>query len=175
MHALSIKKHTKLLIILAAAALLAWAAVYLFPPAPRVAPETEFTLLDGRKLTLQSLRGRPVLVSFWATTCPPCVEELPDLIQLYRDWHPQGFELIAVAMPYDPPVLVQQFVRQHGVPYPVALDVQGKVTSAFGGVPYAPTAFVIAPDGKTELHYVGRLDIAKARRIIARHLTKPGV
>lgn len=169
-----LKKHTKLLVILAVAAVLAWAATYLFPPAPRVPPETEFTLLDGSKITLQSLRGRPVLVSFWATSCPPCVEELPDFIQLYREWQPQGFELIAVAMPYDPPILVQQFVRQHNVPYPVALDVQGRVTSAFGGVPYVPTVFVIAPNGKTELSYTGRLDMAKARRIISRYLKEPG-
>ncbi len=169
-----LKKHTKLLIILAAAAVLAWATIYLFPPAPRVPPETEFTLMDGSKVTLQSLRGRPVLVSFWATTCPPCVEELPDLIQLYRDLHPQGFELIAVAMPYDPPIQVQDFVQRHNVPYPVAIDVQGKVTSAFGGVPYVPTAFVITPDGKTELTYTGRLDMAKARRIISRYLKDPG-
>ncbi|GAB4514628.1 MAG: TlpA disulfide reductase family protein [Sulfuricaulis sp.] len=169
------KKHTKLLVILAAAAVLGWAATWLFPPAPQVPPETEFTLLDGTKTTLEALRGRPVLVSFWATTCPPCVEELPDLIQLYRDLHPQGFELIAVAMPYDPPIQVQEFVKRHNVPYPVALDVQGKVTSAFGGVPYVPAAFLIASDGKIELNYTGRLDIAKARRIISRHLKTPGV
>ena len=169
-----LKKSTKLLIILAAAAVLAWAATYLFPPAPRVPPETEFTLLDGSKLTLESLRGRPVLVSFWATTCAPCVEELPDLIQLYRDLHPQGFELIAVAMPYDPPIQVQDFVQRHGVPYPVAIDVQGKVTSAFGGVPLVPTAFIIGPNGKTELTYTGQLDMAKARRIISRYLQEPG-
>ncbi len=171
---LQMKKHTKLLVILAIVSGLAWAATWLFPPAPPIAAETEFVLLDGKKLTLQSLRGRPVLVSFWATTCPPCVEELPDLIQLYRDWHPRGLELIAVAMPYDPPIRVQEFVQRHDVPYPVALDVQGMVTSAFGGVPYVPTAFIIAPDGKTELVYTGRLDIAKARRIISRYLKLPG-
>jgi thiol-disulfide isomerase/thioredoxin len=167
-------KNARLLVILAAGAVLAGLATMLFPPSPRVPPETEFVLLDGNKLTLASLRGRPVLVSFWATTCAPCVEELPDLIKLYQEWQPRGFELIAVAMPYDPPIRVQEFVKQRAVPYPVALDVQGKITSAFGGVPYVPTAFVIAPDGKTELNYTGRLDIAKARRIISRYLKEPG-
>ncbi|MCR4346309.1 MAG: TlpA family protein disulfide reductase [Sulfuricaulis sp.] len=168
------KKSTKLLVILIIVAAFAWAGTYLFPLAPPISPETEFVLLDGKKLTLQSLRGRPVLVSFWATTCPPCVEELPDLIQLYKDWHPQGLEMIAVAMPYDPPIRVQEFVQRHNVPYPVALDVQGVVTSAFGGVPFVPTAFIIDPNGKTELNYTGRLDIAKARRIISRYLKAPG-
>ena len=168
------KKSTKLLVILTIVSALAWAGTYMFPPAPPIPSETEFVLLDGTKKTLQSLRGRPVLVSFWATTCPPCLEELPDLIQLYKDWHPQGLEMIAVAMPYDPPIRVQEFVQRHNIPYPVALDVQGVVTSAFGGVPFVPAAFIIDPNGKTELSYTGRLDIAKARRIISRHLKAPG-
>ena len=87
---------------------------------------------------------------------------------------PRVARLIAVAMPYDPPIQVRDFVQRHGVPYPVAIDVQGKVTSAFGGVPYVPTAFVITPDGKTELTYTGRLDMAKARRIISRYLKDTG-
>jgi thiol-disulfide isomerase/thioredoxin len=111
-----------------------------------------------------------VLVSFWATTCSPCVAELPELIRLYQEWQRLGFELIAVAMPYDPPTRVLEFVRRHGVPYPVALDIDGKITSAFGGVPYIPAAFLIAPDGHIELSYTGRLDIVKARRIISKYL-----
>ncbi|MDH3513975.1 MAG: TlpA family protein disulfide reductase [Gammaproteobacteria bacterium] len=167
-------KSTKLLVILAAGAALAWVATLLFPPAPRVPPETEFVLLDGNKLTLASLRGRPVLVNFWSTTCPPCVEELPDLIRIYQEWQPRGFELIAVAMPYDPPIRVQEFVQRHAVPYPVALDVQGRVTSAFGGVPFIPASFLIGPNGITELNATGRLDTDKVGRILARSLKEPG-
>ena len=163
------KRRLALPLILAVAAAIAMSVALLLPSsAPR--PETEFTLLDGRKVTLRSLRGRPVLVSFWATTCQPCIEELPDLIQLYNTWHALGFELIAVAMPYDPPALVQEFVQRRGLPYPVALDVQGKLTSAFGGVPYVPAAFFIAPNGNIVQNSTGRLDIDKARRIIAKYL-----
>ncbi len=164
------KKRVTPFAILALAATLAWAAIILILPSSSIPPETEFTLLDGRKVTLRSLRGRPVLVSFWATTCRPCIEELPDLIRLYNAWHALGFELIAVAMPYDPPALVQEFVQRRGLPYPVALDVQGKLTTAFGGVPYVPAAFLIAPNGNIVLNSTGRLDIDKARRIIAKHL-----
>jgi thiol-disulfide isomerase/thioredoxin len=163
-----VKRRLALPVILAVAAVIAVAFAMLLPSS--APPETEFTLLDGRRLTLQSLRGRPVLVSFWATTCPPCVEELPDLIRLYQEWHPLGFELIAVAMPYDPPLRVQDFVRRHDVPYPVALDIDGRLSSAFGGVPYIPAAFLIAPNGSIELRYTGRLDMVKARRIISKHL-----
>lgn len=132
----------------------------------------EFHLLDGRTLTLNDLRGRPVLVAFWATSCKPCVEELPDLIALYKAWQPKGFELIAVAMPYDPPLTVQTFVREKRVPYPVALDVEGKVVRTFDGVPYIPMAFLMAPDGTIAFRQTGKLDIAKARRIIETGLQK---
>lgn len=164
------KKRTAPLVILATAAALAWAATFLLLPASSVPPDTEFVLLDGKKISLQSLRGRPVLVSFWATTCSPCIAEMPDLIRLYQEWHQLGFELIAVAMPYDPPTLVQAFVQRRSVPYPVALDIDGKVTSAFGGVPNIPAAYLIAPNGNIELSYTGRLDIGKAQRIISKYL-----
>ena len=164
------KRRIRPLVILISAAVLAWLAAVLILPPTSVPRETEFVLLDGSKITLQALRGRPVLVSFWATTCVPCVEELPDIVRLYQEWHGLGFELIAVAMPYDPPALVQEFVQRHALPYPVALDIDGKVTSAFGGVPYVPAAYLIAPNGNVVLRYTGRLDIAKTRRIIAKYL-----
>lgn len=152
-------------------AALAGLAIMFWPVSgPRVAPDVEFQLLDGRKLGLKELRGRPVLVAFWATSCKPCIEELPDLIRLYNELHPRDFELIAVAMPYDRPLDVQNFVRARNVPYPVALDVEGKVVRAFDGVPYVPMAFLISPEGKVVYQQTGKLDIKKARRLIAQYL-----
>lgn len=147
--------------------------IMLWPESARRAiAEVEFPLLDGRRITLTELRGRPVLVAFWATSCKPCVEELPDLIKLYKELHPKGFELVAVAMPYDRPLDVQNFVREKKVPYPVALDVEGNAVRAFDGVPYVPMAFVVSPEGKIVYQQTGRLDIAKARRIIEAGLPK---
>ncbi|MBI3574377.1 MAG: TlpA family protein disulfide reductase [Gammaproteobacteria bacterium] len=152
-------------------AALAGLVVMLWPaPALRGVADTEFQLLDERKLALAALRGRPVLVAFWATNCKPCVEELPDLIKLYNELYPRGFELIAVAMPYDPPLNVQTFVKNQNVPYPVALDVKGKIVRAFDGVPYVPMAFILDASGKIAYQQAGKLDIARARRIIEREL-----
>jgi len=166
------KRSTMLAIWAMAVALAAVIAIWLPHAGTETPPEAEFTLLDGRKISLSALRGRPVLVSFWATSCPPCVEELPDLIRLYNDLHPQGFELVAVAMPYDPPTQVQNFATSHHLPYPVALDLDGKVTRAFGGVPYIPAAFVIDRDGIIAYSQTGRLDITRARRIILKSLSQ---
>ena len=139
-------------------------------PAPKDMPQAEFLLLDGGKTSLAELRGKPVLVAFWATNCKPCIEELPELIKLYKELQPKGFELIAVAMPYDPPLNVQTFVKNQRVPYPVALDVEGKIVRAFDGVPYVPMAFILDASGKIAYQQAGKLDIAKARRIIEREL-----
>ena len=154
-------------------AALAGLTVMLWPePSPRRVADAEFLLLDGSKITLAELRGRPALVAFWATNCKPCIEELPDLIKLYKELHPRGFELIAVAMPYDPPLNVQTFVQKKNVPYPVAIDVEGKVVRAFDGVPYVPMAFILDANGKIAYQQAGKLDIARTRRIIERELPK---
>ena len=60
---------------------------------------------------LRSLRGKPVLVSFWASTCPRCLDEIPHLIELYEELAPRGFEIIAIAMAYDPPNRVIAFIQ----------------------------------------------------------------
>lgn len=133
----------------------------------RTAPEIDLPLLDGRTLALKELRGRPVVLAFWSPTCAPCVEELPDLVRLYRELAPRGLELVAVSMPYDPPLAVQAFVRERGVPYPVALDVDGRVAGAFEEIKVIPTTLLIDPKGHIVYREVGKLDIARARRIIA--------
>lgn len=133
----------------------------------RTAPEIQIPLLDGRTLTLGELRGRPVVLAFWSPTCVPCVEELPDLVQLYRELAPRGLELLAVAMPYDPPLAVQTFVREREIPYPVALDVDGRIAGSFDGIKVIPTALLIDPKGHIVYRQIGKLDIARARRIIA--------
>lgn len=165
------KKSQSLFALLVLAIALATGAALLLPASSvRSAPQIEFTLLDGGSAALESLRGRPVLVSFWATTCTVCVAELPELIALYQELRPRGLEIIGVAMPYDPPSQVQRFVRQREVPYPIALDAQGIATRAFDGVRFTPTAFLLDPAGNIVFSQAGRLDTTRLRRMIMRHL-----
>lgn len=144
------------------AAVVAW---WLPSRAPAPAPAVELALLDGSTRTLASLRGRAVLVSFWSLTCAPCLEELPDLIRLHERWRARGFELLAVGMPYDPPLAVQNFARERKLPYPVAVDVQGAAVRAFG-VAYVPTAFLIDPEGRIVYQQTGKLDILHTERLL---------
>lgn len=122
------------------------------------APDVKFTTLTGQEITLQELRGKIVLVNFWATTCSGCIAEMPHLIETYNRYHKAGFELVAVAMEYDPPNHVANYAEKNKLPFPVALDLQGEAAAAFNDVKLTPTAFVIDQNGRIVRNVVGELD-----------------
>jgi peroxiredoxin len=135
-----------------------------------MAPDVQFTTLKGERINLNDLRGHPVLVAFWASDCRGCIEEMPDLSALHRDYSARGFQLIAVAMPYDPPSRVVALAEVRRLPYKVALDPLGLLTGAFGGVQLVPNSFLIAPDGRIALHTLGRIRAGELRTHIERML-----
>lgn len=124
--------------------------------------ELQFSTLSGTTVTLQELNG-PTLVNFWSTSCVICVKEMPHMAELYRELSPQGFELIAVAMPYDPPNEVLELKERLKLPFPVALDLNGEAVEAFASVKGTPTSFLIDRHGKLVERYIGAMDLAKLR------------
>ncbi|MSP53869.1 MAG: TlpA family protein disulfide reductase [Gammaproteobacteria bacterium] len=124
-----------------------------------VTPETTFSTITGQKIVLSELRDKPVIVTFWATDCASCLKEIPHLIELYRQYHEQGLEIIAVAMAYDPPNHVIELSQAQQLPYHVALDLQAENAHAFGDVSLTPTTFLIAPDGTIILQKTGLFDM----------------
>ena len=136
------------------------------------APNITFPLLDGRQLTLSSLAGKPVLVTFWATSCVECRKEMPEMIALYQELSGSGFEIIAVAMPYDPPNRVLETSRDMQIPYPIALDINGAAVSAFGDIPGTPASFLITPDGSIAMQHTGVLDFGQLRTRIKQMLAE---
>jgi len=151
---------------IALAVALAVAAVWFMPAGLRQAPPLVGQTLDGRTLTLEQLRGKPVLVTFWATTCPSCIEEMPHLIELYRELNPKGLEIIGVAMTYDPPEQVRTLAKQRQIPYPIVLDAQGRIAREFDNVRLTPTTVLISPDGRIVHYRPGLLDLPKLRETI---------
>ena len=115
------------------------------------APDVTFTTITGKKIALKDLRGKPVIVTFWATDCPACIKEIPDLIDLYTQYHHRGLEMIAVAMYYDPPNHVVNMTKARQLPYNVALDLKAEHAHAFGDVQLTPSTFLIGPDGSVAL------------------------
>lgn len=130
------------------------------------APSVAFADLDGQRLTLDELRGRPVLVTFWATTCPSCVKEIPHLIDLHRELAPRGLTVIGVAMAYDPPPQVRELVERREIPYTIALDRDGSAAKAFGDVSLTPTTFLIDPQGRIVQRTLGEVDMEVLKRRI---------
>ncbi len=126
---------------------------------PQAPLDASFTTIQGKLLQLSALRGKPVLITFWATDCPSCIKEIPDLIQLYQRYHPQGFESIAVSMYYDIPSHVVEMSQHKQLPYPIALDLTGTLARIFGNVQVTPTSFLLSPTGHIVQRYTGVMNM----------------
>lgn len=150
--------------------LTAW--LWISPTGITFAPEIAFKTIDGRQINLRELRGHPVIVTFWATTCPGCMKEIPHLVSLYNELSGDGLEIIGVAMSYDPPNQVVEFTNSRKLPYPISLDVDGSIASAFDNVILTPTSFLIAPDGKILNRKIGEMDMDKTRQQILNILSQ---
>jgi cytochrome c biogenesis protein CcmG/thiol:disulfide interchange protein DsbE len=118
-------------------------------------PAPPFTLrnLDGKEVKLADFKGKVVILDFWATWCPPCVKEIPDYIELYKQYKEQGFEMVGISVDIGADV-VKSFVQQHHVNYPM-LMADGNVQGSYGGMRAIPTTFVIDKAGKIQRQYVG--------------------
>ncbi len=138
------------------------------------APDVVFATLTGQKISLLSLRGKVVLVDFWSTSCAPCVHEMPQLADTYRQLNARGLEIIAVAASYDPPNAVLDFAQARHLPFPVALDLQEEAAQAFGGIKAVPTTFLIGRDGKVVEHFEGEPEAADMRQMLEKALATQG-
>jgi peroxiredoxin len=144
--------------------------VWLFASPPAQAPEVTFSTLSGKQLKMSELRGKVVLVKFWATSCVTCVAQMPDNIENYNKYHAQGFEIVAVAMQYDPANYVINFVETRKLPFTVALDTIGQAARAFGDVKLTPTAFLIDKNGRILKRYLGEYNKAEFRDTLEKAL-----
>ncbi len=140
--------------------------LWIAPAGLKTSPDISLVTIDGKELRLAELRGKPLLVTFWATTCPGCIKEMPHLIELYNELSPQGLEIIGIAMDYDPPNQVVAMSKARNIPYPIALDIHAEASRAFGNVRLTPTSFLIAPDGQIVYQKLGEMSMAKLRQDI---------
>ncbi|MDZ7805171.1 TlpA disulfide reductase family protein [Thiohalophilus sp.] len=152
---------------------LAW--IWFSPSGLQRAPDISFKNVEGETLSLQQLQqqGRPVLVTFWATSCPGCIKEMPHLIEMYHDLAPRGLEIIGVAMAYDPPNHVMRMREEKNIPYPIVLDIDSAIARAFGEIKLTPSHFLINPNGRIVHHKIGELDMERIRTRILAMLNAP--
>ena len=117
------------------------------------APAFSAFMADGRRLSLSALRGKVVLLTFWATWCPPCREEMSVFERLHRDLGTSGLVVVGVNAREDPEPIVD-YARANGLSFALAVDPDGKVGATYGVVAL-PTTFVIARDGRAVARGVG--------------------
>ncbi len=137
-------------------------------PAPNVA----YTLLDGRTGTVEQLRGKVVLVNFWATDCPVCVNEMPQLAATHYKFQARGLETLAVALQADPPAEVLSFAQARGLPFGVAIDSGGAIANAFGDMRAAPVTLLLARQGTIVQRHIGAADFGALHATVERLLAQ---
>ena len=134
------------------------------------APDVTFIDLKGQKISTQGLRGKVVMVNFWATSCVTCVKEMPQMVETYNKYKGQGLEFVAVAMQYDPANYVINFTETRKLPFTVALDSGGDIARSFGDVTLTPTTFVIDKNGKIIKRYVGEPKFSDLHKLLEKEL-----
>ena len=149
-------------------AALAIAAYLVFKPA--AAPQVHFATLAGHTFATSDLRGKVVLVNFWATWCADCIKEMPKMIETHRKYAPRGYEMVAVAVQSDNPQQVAAFVRRRALPFRVAHDTSGEVAKSFGHVRITPVSVLIDRQGNIVKRYVGEPDWAELHATVEKLL-----
>jgi peroxiredoxin len=142
------------------------------------APDFRLPSLAGGEVDLASFRGKTVVLSFWATWCPPCVSEMPSLERLHRALGPEGLAVVTVSTDEDEAVL-RRFVAEQKLTLPVLRDAGGRVAASAYRTTGYPETFVVDAAGLVQQHYVGPSDwdtpdaLAHFRRLLAPGATAP--
>jgi thiol-disulfide isomerase/thioredoxin len=134
---------------------------------PAAAPVFATLDLDGHNLSSASFRGKVVLINFWATWCPPCRAEIPDLIALqekYRD----RLQIIGISQDEAPPEVVKRFVAEHRINYPVVM-MSAEIEKLFPGINALPTSYIVDREARVVQKHVGMLT-ARTTEYETRHL-----
>jgi cytochrome c biogenesis protein CcmG/thiol:disulfide interchange protein DsbE len=142
---------------------------------PSPAPPFLLSDLDGEPISTAAYHGKVVLINFWATWCPPCNEEIPEMIALankYKD----TLQIIGVSMDDDPPEDVRRFTRAKNMNYPVVMGGD-KLSDEYGGIPALPTTFVIDTNGRVVQKHMGlyppEVYDNEIRALLGLHVDKP--
>jgi len=136
------------------------------------APDFSLEQLDGKSMRLSDLRGKAVLLNFWATWCGPCKIETPWLVELQNQYGHDGLQVVGVEMGDDGKDEITKFMKDMGMNYPVLIGKEA-VGEAYGGVPALPETFFIGRDGKIVDKIIGLKGKAEIEDSIKKALDTP--
>ena len=138
-----------------------------------VMPNFTFPILDGKKWTLSQHRGQVILLNFWATWCPPCRAETPDMVKLSDQYRARGLDVVGINMDDSNLDNVRSFVAAYHIPYPILLPNPG--SPVVTPIQAYPTTVLIDRQGRIASAYEGELDIAAVRPELMKLLEEPDV
>ena len=152
-------------------ALVVLAAVYAFVfLKPASVHEVRFSSLSGGTFSTSELRGKVVLVNFWATYCGSCLAEMPKFIETHHRYAGRGYDTIAVAVRQDNPQRVAEYAAKSALPFRIALDSSGAAARQFGNVRITPTTFLIDREGRVLRRYIGAPNWAEFHQLVEKAL-----
>jgi peroxiredoxin len=122
---------------------------------PRPAPAFALKDLTGQALSNESLKGKVVLLDFWATWCAPCRKAMPELQALHRKYAGRGFAVVGVSIDEDGPAKVRKFVAARKITYPIALDSETSPAWEAYRVKAVPAAFLLDREGRIVARWTG--------------------
>ncbi len=117
------------------------------------APDFNLPVLGGGEASLSALKGKVVVVNFWATWCPPCIQEMPVLNELYETYRDQGVEVLGLSLDEEGLPITKPFVEKLGVSYPI-VESDRKTYQAYGNILTIPHTFVVGRDGTVTKRFV---------------------
>ena len=147
------------------------APVIRFVKNPEMAPPLQVKDILGKPVNKTDWPGKVVLVNFWATWCPPCREEIPELIELKKQYGDR-LQIVGISEDEDPPAKVLKFAQQKGMNYPIVMATP-ELIDAYGGVPALPTSFLIDTQGRVVQKHTGLYPIESYHREIRSLLGMP--
>jgi len=146
-----------------------FAYLWFRPPATvteenRPASAWSVQLTDGRTLTSEQLKGKVVLINYWATWCPYCLKEMPVIEEFWQDHRDKGFEVLAISVD-DPPEKVAQYMKDHGYKF-MASPMDPSVYAAFGRANSIPTSFVVDTKGVIRNKVDGQVHYPRLEKLV---------
>ncbi|MCM8819110.1 MAG: TlpA family protein disulfide reductase [Candidatus Omnitrophica bacterium] len=127
------------------------------------APDFTLTTIDGKEIKLSDYKGKKVIINFWATNCPPCLEEIPDFVKFYNQ-NKKKVEIIGIAVGKTLND-VKRIVSENKITYPVCMS-DGKVENLYGGIRWVPTTFIIDEKGYIQTKKIGKMDEVELNKIL---------
>ena len=135
------------------------------------APEWSMSDLDGNPVSSKEFNDQIVVLNFWATWCPPCVKELPDLQAFHTKYQEEGVVVIGASVDTLEAEVVRRFTQSKGLTYPI-LTADESVQKLFGGVQSIPTTFIVDREGNFSARYIGAITQAELTKAVVPLLTK---